>query len=200
MTALTWNCEGIKNGIFALKDVLCEYAPDLVFLNESQIFSADIDTTLGYISGSYCFSLNSDDVHDSDLPLTRSKSHGGTLLLWKKHFDPYISIEVVNTPAFSPLLLQLPGYHKSVHIALYLPTSGKEQEFVAEITNLRVYLDNLSTRHPDTLIFIRGDSNANKNKASRCVMVQQLLNYFTLASVAIDHPTYHHFTGNGLHL
>ena len=154
LTALTWNCEGIKNSVFALKDVLDDYSPDLGFLSESQIFSADIDLTLRLISGSYCYSLNSDDLHDRDLALAGSKSHGGTLLLWKKSLDPFVTILPVVSRAFCALLLQLPGRKKSIHIAIYLPTSGRDPEFVSEITNLRVCLENLSLLHPDALVYI----------------------------------------------
>ena len=199
MTALTWNCEGVKNGIFELKETLDMSEPDLAFLDESQLFSQDLDITMSILASSYCYSLNSDDMHDSDLALTRSKSLGGTLVLWKKELDPFVTILAVDTPAFVALLLQIPEYKKSIHIALYLPTSGKDQQFVSELTNLRACLEKWSALHPDSLIFIRGDSNVNKNNVNRNIMFQHFLTHFTLKSVPIPHPTYHHFTGNGKH-
>ena len=123
-TAITWNCEGIGNSIFALKEMLERFSPDFAFLSESQIFSADLEMTMSVLGDSYCWYLNSDDMHDRDLVLTRTRSLGGTLLLWRKSLDPYISIQQVDTPAFTPILFQQPGYQTSIHIGLYLPTSG----------------------------------------------------------------------------
>ena len=51
-TAITWNCEGIKNGIFALKEMLDRFSPDFAFLSESQIFSADLEMTMGLLGDS----------------------------------------------------------------------------------------------------------------------------------------------------
>ena len=42
-----------------------------------------------------------------------------------------------------------------------LPTSGKEAEFVEDISKLRIFLEDLLIKDPELLIFIRGDSNVN---------------------------------------
>ena len=166
MTALTWNCEGIKNSIYTLKEILTRDSTDLVFLSEPQIFQPDIATTMGLVDSTHSYYLNSDDLHDCELALKKSKSLGGTLVMWKKCLDPFVTIHPVNTPAFTPLILQPPGYQLSIHIALYLPTSGKEQEFATELTNLRTCLDELSVLYPSALVFIRGDGNVNQKNAN----------------------------------
>jgi hypothetical protein len=163
------------------------------------MFQSDIATTMGPVDSTHCYYLNSDDLHDNDLALKKTKSLGGTLLMWKKKLNPYVSIYSVNTHAFTPLVLQLPGHKISIHISLYLPTSGKDQEFVNELSNLRLCLDELAVLYSGALVFIRGDSNVNQNNASRVVMFNQFLEHFSFSSVHIEVPTYHHFTCNGLY-
>ena len=161
-----------------LKDVLYGHRIDLVFLSEPQIFQSDIDRTMRPVSGQYCYHLNSDDLHDPDLAMIRNRSIGGTLVMWTKSLDPYVSIHPVSTTSFIPLILQLPGYPVSIHIALYLPTSGRDQDFVSELTNLRVCVEELMERFPSAVIYIRGDSNVNKNHTNRVLLLKQFLGLF----------------------
>ena len=149
--------------------------------------------------GQYVSYLNSEDVHDPELPFVKNRSVGGTLLLWNKWLDPYITVYPVSTCSFTPLILQLPGYQVSIHLALYLPTHGKDPEFVSDLASLRICLDELTDLYPESIIFIRGDSNVNKNNHTRVSMLNQLLEDFSLKRVAIPHNTYHHFVGNGLY-
>ena len=57
--ALTWNAEGLKSSIFALKEFLEENDPDLVFISESQTFQTDIKPILQPINHEYDFFLRS---------------------------------------------------------------------------------------------------------------------------------------------
>ena len=72
---MTWNVEKVKNNIFMLKSCLDLEKPALVFLSEPQIFQSDIEATMSYVRGEYCYYLNSDDTHDSELPMV--KNHSG---------------------------------------------------------------------------------------------------------------------------
>ena len=92
----------------------------------------------------YCYYLNSDDLYDMDLPFEKSKAVGGTLGMWRKWLEPYIHVHPVQTSAILPLVLQLPGTKTSVHIGIYLPTSGKDYEFVSELAYLNNCLDELN--------------------------------------------------------
>ena len=182
-----------------LKDVLCSHKIALSFLSEPQIFQADIDSTMRPVSDQYCYYLNSDDLHDPELAMIKSRSVGGTLVMWTKHLDPFVTIHPVSTTSFTPLILQLPGHPVSIHLALYLPTSGREQDFVSEITNLRICMEELIEMFPDAIIYIRGDSNVNQNNTSRVLLLNQFLELFSLLHALVDHNTYHHFVGNGLY-
>ena len=199
MTALTWNCEGIKNSIFKLKDILSSTKTSFVCLSEPQIYQCDVDQLLQYLEGDYCWHLNSHDLLDPELPLVKSKAIGGTLMLWMKELDPYIEVITTNTTAFLPIVLKMPGLKTSVHISLYLPTHSRDTEFVSDLAELRNCIDDLVTRFTDPILYIRGDGNVNPNNGVRVTLLQQLLSDYNLARTDLGHLTYHHFVGNGMY-
>jgi hypothetical protein len=158
-----------------------------------------VKPTLSHLKGKYFSFLNSDDLHDPELSMIRSRMVGGTHVLWAEILDPYVTIHAPTTSAFTALILQVPGYQVTIHIALYLPTSGRDQEFVSELSNLRICLTELTEQYPTAVLYIRGDSNVNKNNKSRVLLLKQLMENFSLLRVNIPHQTYHHFVGQGLH-
>ena len=171
---------------------------DFAFLSEPKVFFHDINNFMQYFNHDYCFSLNSEDKYDLDLPLTRSQAFGGTLVLWKKSLDPFISLHPVTTSAFLPLIFTPPNAPVSIHITLYLPTSGKENEFIEEITLLRIVIEELQEKYPDAPIFLRGDSNVNKNNLGRSKIFHDFASSFNFKKIPTNHNTYHHFIGDGL--
>ena len=168
-----------------------------MFLSEPQVFQADIKGFLTNVQHEYYFSLNSDDLYDPELALMKSKAVGGTLALWRRWLDPFISVHPVQSSAFLPLILQLPGAVTSVHLALYLPTSGKEYEYVSELASLKNCLDDLKDKYANPVIFIRGDGNFNPKNVSRYNLLRRFIEEFSLNLADIKHPTYHHFVGEG---
>ena len=55
----------------------------------------------------------------------------------------------------------MPGLSVTIHVGIYLPTSGLDAEFVHEISKLENTIDDLSDKYPQACIFIRGDANAS---------------------------------------
>ena len=196
LIALTWNCEGLKTNIFTLKSILNKISPDLCFLSEPQLFQCDAQPILDYIKGEYCFALNSDDMHDPELPLVKNKSVGGTLCLWRKHLDPYVSVIELKSPSFTPFILKLPNFEISIHIAIYLPTHGKDVEFMADLADLGICIEELHETYPAAPLYVRGDGNVNAKNANRVALLEHFLQKFSLTKV--PHHTYHHFVGGGL--
>ena len=142
---------------------------------------------MSFVRGDYCCHLSSDDLIDPELAIVRSRAVGGTMLLWRKCIDPFVSIHPVTSSAFLPIILKLPDAQVSIHIAIYLPTSGKDAEFVTELASLRICLENLLEMYDDPVIYIRGDGNTNKKNHSRVSILDQFLTDFSLSSVKIDH-------------
>ena len=199
ISSLTWNIESIQSSIFFLNDVLSKHLPDLVFLSEPQCFQSDILTVMDYVKGEYKFHLNSEDINDLDLPFTSSRAKGGTLLMWRKHLDPYVTIHPTSSASFVPLVLSMPHHPVSAHFAIYLPTHGQDDRFVHDLAELRLCIDELSSKYSDLLIFIRGDGNVNVKNKKRVTFLKQFMSDLNLSSAMINHRTYHHFVGDGLY-
>ena len=198
VTSLTWNVEGLKRNRFALKYFVDLVSPDFIFLNETLLFQFEALLATDLFHGEYCHALNSDDSHDHELPFIKNRSNGGTMILWKVSFDQFVTVMPTETSSFLPILFHPPGSPPSVHISLYLPTAGKESEFVDEITKLRMFLDDLTDTHPDYNVYIRGDSNVNFNNKARVNIFDNFKDNFKFLSVPTLHKTYHHFLGGGL--
>ena len=120
-------------------------------------------------------------------------------MLWLKELDPYIEVVLTNTTAFLPIILKMPGLKTAILVTLYLPTHGKDAEFVSDLADLRNCLDELIERFTDPILYIRGDGNVNSNNAPRVILLQQLIKDYSLSRTATGHNTYHHFVGNGMY-
>lgn len=196
-STITWNLEGLRRNIFNLKHFTDLYSPDFAFISEPQIFSSDVDLVMQYLRGDYCFSLNSEDKHDQELPLVTSKAHGGTMILWKQKFDPFIDVHPVSTTSFLPIIFNPPNNPASAHICIYLPTAGKEAQFMDELSSLSSVIDDIHLIHPDAPIFLRGDFNVNDKNTNRSALLTHFSLEHDLVQAKVHHPTYHHFLGNG---
>ena len=152
---------------------------------------------MSFFKGEFCSELNSEDKNDQDIPMSRNRALGGTMVLWKKSLDKYISVHPSSSPSFLPVIFRPPGSPVSVHLAIYLPTSGKEVEFLEQIILLSNCLDDISNLHGDCLIYIRGDANVNTNNRARCRIFSSFLAKYRLVQTPIKHKTYHHFLGGG---
>ena len=161
------------------------------------MFQCDSPLAMQLFKNDYCSYLNSTDIYDPDLPLTYSKAHGGSMIMWKALHDPHVSIIPVGTSSFSPIKFSPPGHPTSIHIAVYLPTQGKEAEFLDEISSLILCIEQLSEQYPEALFYLRGDFNVSSTNKLRMCQIQHLCHQKELVSVSIPHKTYHHFVGGG---
>ena len=151
---MTWNIECLKPHQFVLADTLLSRLPDIVSIGEPQVYQADVSQLMSCLNQEYCYSLNSEDVFDPELPQIKSRAVGGTLALWRKWLDPYVTILPTQSPAFLPLLLRLPGARISVHIAIYLPTHGKDPDFIDVMAALKNCIDDINNKYIKPIIFI----------------------------------------------
>ena len=194
---ISWNIESVVRNIFNLKYFLDKYLPDMVFLSEPQAYSCNLDLAAKPLSGSYNFELNSKDKLDPDIPLMKTKAHGGTMILWKAELDPYVAVHPVSSTAFLPVIFDPPGALRSIHIAVYLPTLGHENEFVDELSKLTHVVKELNNQNPDSPVFLRGDFNVNQNQKKRMELLNHFCSELSLHQVCFPKPTYHHFLGDG---
>ena len=198
---MTWNIEGFSRNCWNLLKILQYEDPSLIFITEPWLHLPDAPLVLKEYLHQYNYFLNSEDRHDSLLSLVKSRAHGGTLALWKKELDPYITVHEPSSSHVLAIILEKPGYQTSIHITVYLSTAGKDGEFMKDLVLLQNTIDHLGDKYPDSLIFVRGDANAsfiqrNKNKCD------DLFRYFVeenkFSPLLLNHKTYHHFLNNGL--
>ena len=187
----------MKRNLFNLRNLTDYHRPQLLFLSEHMLFQSDLPGIVQYFRGEYSFSLNSEDLYNPELSLTSSRAKGGTLVMWEKRLDPYLSVHLFSSPAFLPVVIDIPGFKTMIHIAVYLPTSGKEAEFLDELSNLKNAVENLLTKHPSAAVFIRGDCNASLSNPRRNKVFSKFIYDMQLTRVELQHNTYHHFQGNG---
>ena len=48
----------------------------------------------------------------------------------------------------------MPNVQTMVHVALYLPTAGKEMEYLSDLAKLNTALDDCESRYPGAAFFI----------------------------------------------
>ena len=195
--ALSWNIEGLAKNVYNLKHFINIHLPDLVFISEPMIFQHDIDLVMMPLRGEYNFSVNSADKFDPELPLVRSRAHGGTMALWKLCHDPFITIHPVSSCSILPIIFSPPGSPTSIHVSVYLPTHGQEAAFLDELSNLSLCLHHLQQLHPESPIYLRGDFNVSDRHPRRTALLNHLSNDFHLLQTPLHHNTYHHFLGEG---
>ena len=169
----------------------------MVFLSETQIYECDFSLFTSYLEGYYCHSLSSQDTIDPEIPLLYKKARGGTMIFWEKSLDPYISVLKSPSSAMCGIVMEFPDIRTSAHFSIYLPTSGLDSEFLNEISNLQIFIEQTLELYPGIAIFIRGDSNSNPNNNIRTTLFQGLLDNLNLKKLKIPHMTYHHFLGGG---
>ena len=161
------------------------------------LHQSDLPPLLLPFRGSYDCHLNSEDLQDQDLPLSKSKAHGGTMVLWHSSISSSITVLPSESPSFQSILMKIPGTVPSVHTALYLPTSGKENQFMASLVDLGAHIEEIRLKYPNAPHFLRGDANSNQKNTARHGLFSHFCAQFHFQSLPLHHTTYHHFVGGG---
>ena len=120
------------------------------------------------------------------------------MILWKNNLSPFIRELSPPSASFMPVLLSPPGVLPSIHVAVYLPTAGRDTEYFEELSNLSQLLSDLQASYPGFPICLRGDMNTNIKNKMRYEAFMKICRDFLLIQINLDHPTYHHFVGNGM--
>ena len=123
---------------------------------------------------------HSTDLHNPELPLITNHATGGTLCLWRRDLDPYVTIHPFTNSSFTTVLPTLPNHPISVHIGIYLSTHGKDVEFISDLAELKICNDELTEIHPDVILFIRGDGNVNSKNKKRVNLLEHFISDISL--------------------
>ena len=84
--SLTWNIEGLKRNYLNLKHFTDITNSDLIFLSEPKVFQNDLPCLVKYLPN-YKFYLNSEDIHDPEVPFAKNQTFGGTMIGWKNEYQ-----------------------------------------------------------------------------------------------------------------
>ena len=117
--------------------------------------------------------------------------------MWHVSLCPYVTIMPTESSHFQTVLLKPPDAVPSLHTIIYLPTAGKNEEFVTSLVELEAHINDLRSLHPNAPHFIRGDANCNPNNLSRFNLFSFFCSANSLTRLDLNHPTYHHFLGDG---
>ena len=167
-------------------------------MSEPQLLQCDLELRTAIFKGQYSCSLNSSDLYDKDEATKATRTFGGTMILWKKEYDPFVAVYPTDTTAFLPIVFSPPGVTISIHVSIYLPTQGKENEFLEALSKLDVCLSEMKQLYPGALVYLRGDFNTSRTNITRTGLLDFFSSSNNLCSVKISHRTYHHFLGNGV--
>ena len=100
MTVISWNIEGLSKNYYTLFHLVKKLSPMLIFISEPQIYKCDISPLIHPFTDSYSIHLNSEDVHDMELPLTHPRAKGGTLIMWHSSLSPHLKVLDTSSPSF----------------------------------------------------------------------------------------------------
>ena len=117
--------------------------------------------------------------------------------MWSKDLDPYITINNTSSPAFLPVTLDIPGWTPMIHIGTYLPTAGKDTEYLTDLAAMKDSILDLQAKSPAAVVFVRGDCNSSKSNCVRHNCLSRFCSDLGLSRVILNHNTYHHFLGDG---
>ena len=161
LSVISWNIEGFSRNFYTLFHLVNQYSAKLIFISEPQVYKCDLTTLIQPFIGSYESYLNSEDVHDSELPLTHPRAKGGTMVMWHKSLSPHLKVLETSSSSYVSVLLSPPG-----HTAVYLPTAGKEGEWLSSLLDLEQHvMEVIEKHHGELATYLRGDFNAStKNK------------------------------------
>ena len=92
----------------------------------------------------------------------------------------------------------MPGSITSIHTVLYLPTAGRDDQFMSCLVELEAHIDDINLKYPDAAHFVRGDGNSNPKKIATYNLFSHFCSMHSFTRVPLSHTTYHHFVGDGL--
>ena len=192
----SWNIEGWNRNCHNLLNLVDSSSPSLIFLSEPQLFQCDLPALFSMFDSKFLFHLNSEDSFCPELPLSTRKAKGGTMAMWDCSLDPFIRVLPTSTSAVLPILLSPPGLMPTAHITVYLPTAGRDSEFLSDFAALDAIVSEI-VEDFSCPIYFRGDFNVNPKNITRSNLLHHFCDKFSLTNLDLGHPTHHHFQGGG---
>ena len=193
MVLITFNVEGFYRNSFYLTQIL-NLAPKIVFLQEIWV-PYHKESSMNKKFPSYSVQISTPDQLTPPEDRLSNPDHTwhGAAVLWHESLNSSV-LQITNTNVrFTGIKLKIQS-ETILAISLYLPTTGKDQEFVECLAELSAYIaDNTSDR---VTTLIGTDSNCSERssqyrlRAFQCFCEEQ-----HLTKVCHTGPTFHHSNG-----
>ena len=143
----------------------------------------------------YNFLTTSDDMFTptEDLLLSPGPVWHGSAIGWPTDIDKYITKHEINNPRFCGVKHEdIENNFSILAYSVYLPTAGRDEEFLEVLSALTADLEQHLTPH--STIIIGCDSNqSEKSSKRRTRAMNNFLEHFKLSPILTgEAPTFHH--------
>ena len=194
MELITFNIEGFHRNCFYLTQLLTRHSPKLLFLQEIWVpYSSE--QSLNEIFADYSLQICTPDQFTNPEDRLSNPDHTwhGAAVMWHKSLNSNILCLSNTNDRFTGVKIVMEGY-QVLAISLYLPTSGKDEEFLDCIAELSIFI---ADNKPDTgTVLIGTDSNCSERSSARRIhALHQFCEEHSLLKVCFSGPTFHHSNG-----
>ena len=188
---LSFNLEGYRRNRHYLCDLITEFYPKVLFLQEIWLSYSD-SKILTSDFPSFNFQVSAPDM------FTRAEDkigrHGqiwhGVALGWHDDISSQVTPIESNYERFAAVRITL-GSKNFLTISLYAPTSGKDEQFLECFSYLSEFIT--KNRRSTDVVVIGTDSNCStKSTSRRKNVLSNFCSDFSLKVHATNSPTFHH--------
>ena len=168
--------------------------PKLLFLQEIWL-PYDAEKQINEEFSEFTFQISTPDMFMNPEDKLNRPDHvwHGSAIAWHHTLNTFITHISSTNERFAGVRMNFSGCSLLV-ISVYLPTSGKDDEFLECIASLSIYIDENKTGHGD--ILIGTDSNCSEKSTKRRIQAfRNFCDQYSLKSVHSSRPTFHHPNG-----
>ena len=173
---------------------MTQFQPKILFLQEIWV-SYHAEASLNSIMQDYSIQISTPDQY---IPVEDKLSNNdhtwhGAAVLWHDSLNSHI-INLKNThERFTAIKLNLSG-QPVLAVSAYLPTAGKDDEFLECIAELSNFIHENTARN--VTVLIGTDCNCSEKSSSRrSASFQLFCNQHDLVQISCREPTFHHSNG-----
>ena len=124
-----------------------------------------------------------------DLPLTNPKAKGGTMALWHSSLSPYLKVLPTTSSSFFSVLISVPGHLPALHTAVYLPTAGRDGDWLVSVVELEEHVRGYIAQFSGHLAtFLRCDLNASSKNKNRAAILAAQYDSLPPSAQRVAHP------------
>ena len=195
MNLLTFNIEGYNRNNFYLAQLLKEYECIFIFLQEHWLPHHEAENKLSTDFKLYNFHTTSSDMFlpTEDLLLRSGPTWHGTAIGWHNSVNSKIRQIPIVSDRFCGVCYDDNGT-KIVAYTAYLPTSGKDDDFIEIVAQLTFDIQtNIEDRNTCSILIGLDSNQSESSTARRTIAMTSFITEFSFKTILLDNqPTFHH--------